>query len=59
MKEDKIEVKRVPLYFTKPENGTELYAWGNIRTYKMTKAKYEELFGQQKQSKNNYEIKGI
>jgi hypothetical protein len=45
MTDDEIEIKTVPLYFTEPKLGTELYAWGAISTYKMSKAEYDEMFG--------------
>lgn len=45
MSNEEIEIKTVPLYFTDPKLGTELYAWGTISTHKMTKVEYDEMFG--------------
>lgn len=42
---EELEIKMVPLYYVEEPEGTTLYSWGTITVEKMTKERYEELFG--------------
>lgn len=41
---EELEIKKVPLYVAKQQDGTTLYSWGTITIKTMTKKQYEELF---------------